>query len=463
MSRLWNLMRASQDLRRSQNMSRPDMLRLQERRWRKLARLAHARSPFYRRHLAGLNLDRCAFEELPVLTKSMLVEHWDEIVTDPRIRKAELKKHLSTSGNWNKLLHGRWMVSMTSGTTGAAIITAHDIAAVDWNHTAHAIRNTRLPVEAAHPRLPLFKRRQIAAAFVSLSAPSISSALISTRPWPGNLFWDYRPINVTSPWEEIVARVEEMQPDILIGYASIIGRLASAKLEGKLRLDLPPNGAISTGGDCLTPGIRELCKQAFGLDPMDGYGCGETLGIARQWQGMSRPVIFEDLFVFEAVDSHGRQCAEGELSDYALVTPLLNTDMPLLRYRLNDRVCLGPVQKSWPFRVIERLSGRSSLTFVFRIPNEQLFVGSKLMVVMENVPQVVSYQFRQTGPASLECLFLAAPTADIAGTETLLTSRGRRSLDGADCASVTFAARAVSHLEPDARTGKVEQYVPLAL
>lgn len=462
MSRLWNLLRASKDIRRSQKMSREDLLLLQEQRWRRLARLAREKSPFYRNQFKGLDLERCAFEELPVLTKAMLVEHWDEIVTDPRLRQAELTKHFATPGNWNKLLHGRWMVSMTSGTTGAAIITAHDIAVVDWNHAAHAIRNAPLPAATSNPRLPIFRRRQVAAAFVSLSAPSISSALVSTRPWLGNVFFDYRPINVTSPWEEITVQVEHMQPDILIGYASMIGRLAKAKLEGKLRLELPSDGVISTGGDCLTPGIRELCRQAFGLDPLDGYGCGETLGIARQWQGMSRPLIFEDLFVYEAVDSDERPCAEGELSDHALVTPLLNNDMPLLRYRLNDRVCLGPVQEGWPFRTIERLSGRSSLTFVFKIPHEQVFVGSKLMVVLQNVPQVVSYQFRQTSASSLECLFIPAPASDIAGTESLLTNRGRKCLDGADCATVTFVAKAVPHLEPDARTGKVEQYVPLA-
>jgi phenylacetate-coenzyme A ligase PaaK-like adenylate-forming protein len=65
-------------------------------------------------------------------------------------------------------------------------------------------------------------------------------------------------------------------------------------------------GYILAGGDTLTPGIRDLCRRAFGLDPLNTYGCGEVLGMARQWQGTQHMLIHDDMVVLEAVDAAGQ-------------------------------------------------------------------------------------------------------------------------------------------------------------
>jgi phenylacetate-coenzyme A ligase PaaK-like adenylate-forming protein len=362
--------------------------------------------------------------------------------------------------NWGRLMAGRWMVSMTSGTTGAALIIPQDILAVDWNHAAHAVRVTPTARASSTPKPSLFRKRPKVVAFTTLSAPSVSSALFMTRPWISRMLWDYRTVNATAPWEEIVRQVEEIQPEILIGYASLIGRLAQAKLEGRLRLDLPADtGVISSGGDTLTPGIRALCRQAFGIEPLDGYGCGGTLGVARQWKGMPHMVIFGDIAVLEAVDAREQACAEGELSDHALVTPLFNTALPLLRYRLEDRILLGPVQEGWPFRTLAELMGRGSMSYLFKVPESRVFIGTKLIATMEHLPEVTLYQFRQTGWDELECRFVVQGENE-AALRQAIQIEVRRCLDGAGCAEVKFQVHRVHSLEPDPRTGKVEQNRP---
>jgi phenylacetate-coenzyme A ligase PaaK-like adenylate-forming protein len=438
------------------------MLALQEKRWRSLARRAFATSPFYRRQLAGLDLNRCALSDIPVLTKATLVKNWNEIVPDPRLHWEVLEQYLKDPLNWGKLLHGRWMVSMTSGTSGAALAIPHEITSVDWNHAAHAIRSAATIQNSSTPRPALFGKRPVAASFVCSAAPSVSAALLQTRPWIGSLFCDYRPISVTAPWQEIIDQLHEMQPDILIGYASLIGRLAQAKLDGTLKIDLPSvGGAISTGGDSLTPGIRSLCRQAFGIEPLNGYGCGESLGIARQWAGMQHMVVFEDLAVFEAVDQNENECPAGTLSDHALVTPLFNTALPLLRYRIDDRVRLGPPPAGWPFRVIEDLSGRSAMTYTFRVPEKLIFVGTKFLSVMEHQPLITAYQFRQTGPDSIECHFVVQPDADPVLIQSQLETSIRQCLLEGGCPDVRSKVILAHHLAADPRTGKVEQNVTL--
>jgi phenylacetate-CoA ligase len=462
MFRLLNLYRASRSIRHAQSLSRAGMLALQERRWRALARRAFATSPFYRRQLAGLDLDRCALSDIPVLTKATLVENWDEIVSDPRLRWSVLQQHLKNPQNWGKLLHGRWMVSTTSGTSGAAVAIPHDITAVDWNHAVHAVRTAPTTQNSSAPKPSLFGKRPVVASFICLSVPSTSAALLQTRPWVGSLFCDYQPISVTAPWQEIIDQLHKIKPTILIGYASLIGRLAQAKLDGTLKLELPtPGGAISTGGDCLTPGIRSLCRQAFGIEPMDGYGCGEALGIARQWSGMQHLLVFEDIAVFEAVDQNEQESPAEVLSDHTLVTPLFNTALPLLRYRIDDRVRFGPAPAGWPFKVIHELSGRSAMTYNFRTPEKVVLVGTKFLAVLQHQPEVTAYQFRQTSADSIECLFVAQSGADKNEIQLRLETSIRQCLIEGGCASVRFRAIPVHHLESDPRTGKVEQNVPL--
>ena len=261
----------------------------------------------------------------------------------------------------------------------------------------------------------------------------------------------------------ILEQVEKLQPEIIICYASLAGRLAQAKLDGRLRLDMPKTGVISTGGDCLTPGIRSLCMQAFGLDPLDGYGSGETLGIARQWQGMPHMAIFEDIAILEAVDSQERTCQEGELSDHALVTPLLNTALPLLRYRLEDRIRLGPVQEGWPFRTISELRGRSNMSYVFKVPETQIFIGTRFISIMEPLGDVATYQFRQLSMDELECRFVIREPEKEAAIGAAIQEGVRNSLDNSGCRNVKFRALRVHSLEPDPRTGKVEQNAPLPI
>src|SRR5262245_16835090 len=61
---------------------------LQRERLRRLLRHANEHSPFYRRRLRGLDLNRCRLADVPPLTKADMMEHFDELVTDRLVRRA---------------------------------------------------------------------------------------------------------------------------------------------------------------------------------------------------------------------------------------------------------------------------------------------------------------------------------------------------------------------------------------
>ncbi len=76
---------------------------------------AYAYSPFYQRFHKGLY--DAPLQELPVLTKAIMMEHFDELVTDRAIRLEEAKTHMRALSGDERFL-GRYWVNATSGSSG---------------------------------------------------------------------------------------------------------------------------------------------------------------------------------------------------------------------------------------------------------------------------------------------------------------------------------------------------------
>jgi phenylacetate-coenzyme A ligase PaaK-like adenylate-forming protein len=102
-------------LRGHQRWTRAELEAHQARALAALRAHAYAYSPFYRRFHAGL-FDR-PLHELPLLTKAMLMAHFEELVTDPAIHLEDVEAHLATLHGDERFL-GRYWLSATSGSTG---------------------------------------------------------------------------------------------------------------------------------------------------------------------------------------------------------------------------------------------------------------------------------------------------------------------------------------------------------
>ena len=105
--------------RRLRQRDRWTRLQLEEHQDRVLHRLrehAYVRSLFYRRSHKSFT-DR-ALGDLPILTKEMVMEHFDELVTDPTVRLTDVEAHLATLSGGDELFGGRYRVDSTSGSTG---------------------------------------------------------------------------------------------------------------------------------------------------------------------------------------------------------------------------------------------------------------------------------------------------------------------------------------------------------
>src|SRR5918995_4052194 len=103
-------------LRQRDHWTRRQLKEHQRRALHRLREHAYARSPFYGRFHKGL-ADR-PLDELPVLTKEMVMEDFDKLVTDPTVRLEDVEAHLATLRGGDELLGGRYRVASTSGSTG---------------------------------------------------------------------------------------------------------------------------------------------------------------------------------------------------------------------------------------------------------------------------------------------------------------------------------------------------------
>ena len=89
-------LRAAKELKTHDEWDVERLRRLQHERLLAIVRHAAAHSPFYRERLAGIelseDLDPAA---LPTLDKATMLEHFDSLVTDPRLTLAGVDAHLS--------------------------------------------------------------------------------------------------------------------------------------------------------------------------------------------------------------------------------------------------------------------------------------------------------------------------------------------------------------------------------
>src|SRR5215217_3905456 len=103
-------------LRQRGRWTRRQLEEHQARELRLLREHAYARSPFYGRFHKGFT-DR-PLDGLPVLTKQMVMEHFDELLTNPAVRLADVEAHLATLSGGDELFGGRYRVASISGSSG---------------------------------------------------------------------------------------------------------------------------------------------------------------------------------------------------------------------------------------------------------------------------------------------------------------------------------------------------------
>lgn len=380
----------------------PEMIAArQQERLNDLVKFSRANSRFYAEKYRGLPETITDASILPPVTKVELMDHFDEVVTDPSVRKEDVQKHISDLGNIGKPFLGKYMVWTTSGTTGAPGIFLED---KKWDAVITAVNVLRMGGEWYTSKV-IFGMMKAGGNSASVFAGNGHFLGVTMLERQRNTNHSRRKrirlVPVTLPIHAIVKQLNELQPAMFSGYASALGLLAQEQLEGRLKIH--PSIVISSA-EPLSPENRELITKAFGVPPRNNYGCSEG-GVMGYECNQGRMHINADWVIFEPVDANHHLVPAGQLSDRTLITNLANRVMPIIRYELGDRVTLLPEKCECGISLpLVNVEGRTDEILRFRSSNGKLIpiLPLALWSVLKETPGVLRFQAIQTGPDALK-------------------------------------------------------------
>jgi phenylacetate-CoA ligase len=315
---------------------------------RLLREYAYARSPFYGSF--HKEFSERPLNDLPILTKEAVMEHFDELVTDPTVRLADVETHLSALSGGDELFERRYRVASTSGSTGRRGLFLWDPG--EW---ATVLASYNRSFDWAGVGAGLTRRTSMAV--VSSTTPWHQSARVGASvhsPWVPTLR-----IDSGDPLESIVERLNGFRPKVLVAYASMAHLLAEEQLAGRLRIS---PGFVFGSSEVFTEQARRRVEEAWGRKPFEVYAATEPAGIASECEHHRGMHHFEDLVITEVVDEKNRPVPPGVYGEKVLVTVLFSRTMPLIRYEMSDSV--RPASSPHcpcgrPFALIDGIQGRA--------------------------------------------------------------------------------------------------------
>ena len=415
-------------LEKSCKWSAAELRAHQSRQVRDLLQFARERSPFFQRFHRGL--ENKPLEELPILTKTTLMENFDELVTDRAVRLKDAEAFLHESDGTG-LFRGKYVALSTSGSTGQRGVFLFSPA--EWIECLASISR---PMKWAGVKPNPFR-------------PLRSTMLASTTPWhysarvgrslTTRAFPSLR-LDAAEPVESMVRRLNEWQPHVIAAYPSVIRQLAEEQFAG--RLHIAPR-FCATSAEVLTIETRRRIRDAWGIRVFDTYGATEYAPIAAECAA-GRKHLFEDGAVIEVVDQKGKAVPSGVLGERVLLTIFNRRTQPLIRYEISDmlRVSDDPCECGRPFRFLAEIEGRQEDILYFGMVPVHPNVFHRLL---ETVPAAGWQVIHENG-----CL-----TVNLAGLkdqsvcdEIAVSIRQLLQGEGVECPPVTVLA------VPELRRGK---------
>jgi phenylacetate-coenzyme A ligase PaaK-like adenylate-forming protein len=269
----------------------------------------------------------------------MFRENFDEIVTDRAITRQTVEAFINRPRSSKELYLGRYHVVLSSGSSGIPGI---------YVHTTDEVING-MSFGALHRQI---KPRTRTTFLGMLDAHDMGTAVMGLMDdWPQRLLFNTRNFDITAPWKQIIAGLNEHQPKIISAYKHYLMTLAEEARAGRLKIQPI---LLESGGEPLFPQEREILRSTFRCEIANSYGSSEVnlMGVAlNDWEGI---YLFEDDLMFD-LDSESTR-----------VTNLFNKTMPLIRYEFDDiLVPIDVPNPRLPFRVVSEWIGRSQEIITF--------------------------------------------------------------------------------------------------
>jgi phenylacetate-CoA ligase len=298
-----------------------------------LVRFARENSQFYRRRYRRVPRANILLHDLPVVRKRELMQHFDEWVTDARIKRADVERFMATRAVGERYLD-RYVFIQSSGSGGTPGIFVQDQHALAVYDALVMSQLGEAWTAGAAARLGAWPARAALVAATHGHFASIASWEQSRRVYA---HVGAASFSVLDPLPKLVARLNAHRPAFLASYPSVLALLADERIAGRLRIR---PGALWSGGEFLAPAVERHIEAAFDAPVVNEYGASECLAIAASCSaGLLH--AHSDWVLLEPVDARHRPVRPGDTSHTVLLTNLANWVQPIIRYDLGDRVSMS--------------------------------------------------------------------------------------------------------------------------
>lgn len=352
---------------RATRMSPARMQEEQRQRLKHLLEIARVRSSYYREKFRHLDVGCTDLEKYPVTTKADMMNHFDQVVTDPAVTRAGVEQFIEDIRNVKQPFLGKYAVSHTSGSQGQPALIVQNQLVLDLlfafqmtrGHVGHrdgflgfldAVRTLRQPT-----RLAVIINQQgfFPSAWVWERLPEYMHVYISFLFVPAN-----------DP--DLVKKINEFSPNVLSGTPTTMD-LLSLKID---QFRLPKLRQVVTWSETLTPPARRRIVEAFRVPLLDNYASGECMFLTNGCPAAAGAHVNADWAILEVVDENYQPVAPGRLGHKVLMTNLANTVQPFIRYEIGDRIMMATEPCGCGNRMprIEKIVGRAADFFWVQTP-----------------------------------------------------------------------------------------------
>jgi phenylacetate-coenzyme A ligase PaaK-like adenylate-forming protein len=428
----FNLFKAALRQKRALRLSRGQIKQLQQQKFLKLAQFAAEHSPYYRRVIRehGIDVRHCRPEDFPVLTKPLLIEYFDEIVTDRAITKAKIAGFLEHSTDPSDLLLGKYTVIHTSGSSGTVGYYVYSqselVAGLAASTRANGLhwRQTVAYVGATHGH------------FAGVTMLNMAKKLPL-------LYKQVQLFDINAPFAETIEAINEQQPMVLGGYAFALRKLAEAQRQGSLRIT---PAIIQSGGEPLSTADKDYIQTVFGAPVVNVYASSEHLLMGLGRDSFGGMYLMEDSLVFELQPAGAR------------ITNLYNYTLPLIRYQMSDHLePMADATQIMPFTKVKEVVGRQEAVPVFLNDRDEEDFISPILLVEFFVKGLAQFQIVLESKRAFvfrACLEPNLSQAQQGEVAEHITAALQAILAEKLMTRVTFKVELHDQLRPNPRTGK---------
>ncbi len=415
---------------------------LQEKKLRKLLRHAYTQSPFYRKSfqekgITEENIDSLPLDIFPTLNKSTFLENFGEIVTSEDLKQEDLRLFDEDPSNEGRTFRDRYHLVHSSGSTGTPRYFVYDEEA--WDQMLLGIIRAAL-WDLSIPGMVRLLSKGIRILYIAAVKGRYGGAMAVGGGVDGlkgkRLF-----IDVNTPLHEWEGKIDEFNPNIIIGYPSALKILAELTEKGDVALDA---ARVISCGEPLSPGMRRFFEKVFCDRVVNVYGASESLALGVEIDSTDGMYLFDDLNIIEVEE------------DKIYLTSLYNFTQPLIRYEISDKLVLQdePRSKAGPFTRAHVLLSRNEDILWFECGNRHRDFLHPLAIEGFCLEGLIDFQFRQTGKDSFEMLAQVPDVDKRPAVEAEMKAQMEGILREKGLNYVDFSLRFIDEIFPDIHTGK---------